>query len=235
MKFAFVLIIITALIFSVPFSNSSLKAQQKQEEEQLPEIENPAPPKKDEKKEEKKDNKKDIKNTPKIEPQDELLIDSEGQKDVPERLKYYKEKYEESYDYPFEIVWKAVKKSLEDLGCLVAQEKYSQNDKGLYKGSLKSDFCVFSLGSDTTFKVLQKYSLEVPPIRGGIWVNGRMLYKFKIEEIAENKVTLLLSGELSGREDYVTQEVHFWKSNGFFETRILHLIKKNLVIIKNGG
>ncbi len=144
---------------------------------------------------------------------------------------YYKKKYEKTYNYPFEIVWQAIKKSLEDKYCQISYEKYSQTDNGLYKGSLHSDFCVFSAGRDTTFVTLKKFSYEVPFIRGGIWLNGRMQYKFKLTENDDGSVYVLLKGEISGFEDFVTHKVHFWKSNGFFETKMLEAIEKNCKIL----
>jgi hypothetical protein len=41
-------------------------------------------------------------------------------------------------------------------------------------------------------------------------------------------VEFLLKGEMSGREGYVTNEVHFWKSNGYFEHFLVERIKKIL-------
>lgn len=150
--------------------------------------------------------------------------------EVPEHLKYYKEKYEETFDVPFETVWNAVKKSIDEISCMIAQQKYSQSDDGLYKGTVKSDFCVLSLG-DSSFDVMKKYSRDFPVIRGGVWINGRIQHTVVIKETAEHKVVLLLRSELSGFEDFVTHEVHFWKSNGMLETRMIEAIKKNLATV----
>ena len=163
----------------------------------------------------------------KIADQDEEKVNME----LPERLRYYKEKYEYKFDKPFEIVWNSVKKSLEDLGCMIATENYKASDEGLYKGIIKSDFCVFTAGKDTTFKTLTKYSYDLPVIRGGIWLNGRMQYTFIVKEEAGGGVYLQVKGEMSGYEDFVTHEVHFWKSNGMFETRVVKLIRKNFDVV----
>jgi hypothetical protein len=75
---------------------------------------------------------------------------------------------------------------------------------------------------------MKKYSKDFPIIRGGVWLNGRIQHTYIIKETPDHKVALLLRSELSGFEDFVTHEVHFWKSNGLLETRMLATIKKNL-------
>jgi hypothetical protein len=62
---------------------------------------------------------------------DSTDIDVDGE--VPEHLRYYKEKYEASYREPFEIVWKAIKQSLADFPCAIQTQVSKQNDNGLYK------------------------------------------------------------------------------------------------------
>ncbi len=148
--------------------------------------------------------------------------------EIPENLKYYKEKYEMDVDAPFELVFRAVKKSITDDNCMILNESYSQTDSGLYKGSVRSDFCVFAQGTDSTFNVLERYSLVMPTIRGGVWANGRIQYRFVIRELASGKVHILLKGELSGLEQYVTNEVQFWQSNGILETKMMDDVKKNI-------
>ncbi len=158
----------------------------------------------------------------------------DSKKQVPEHLKFYKEKYEMRYDKPFEIVWNAIKKSVSDLPCQIAQENYRATDEGMYKGVIKSDFCVFVAGKEKTFDTLKKYSYELPVIRGGIWENGRMQYTFIVKEEAGGTVYLQIKGEMSGFEEFVTHEVHFWKTNGMFETEMMDRIKQNIeVVLKN--
>lgn len=151
---------------------------------------------------------------------------------VPERLRYYKEKYEETFNEPFDVVWRAIKKSLDDIGCMINYEKYQQDDEGFLSGTLKSDFCVFAMGKDTTFQALKRYSYEMPLIRGGIWINGRINYTFKVKENKDGTVHLSFTGRLSGFEDFVTHQVHFWKSNGILETQMLERIKSNVPLVK---
>jgi len=164
--------------------------------------------------------------------QEEITPGKDEERVVPERLKFYKERYEETFNEDFDVVWRAIKKSLDDIGCMIAYEKYQQNDEGYFTGTLKSDFCVFSFGKDTTFQVLKRYSYEMPLIRGGIWINGRIQYTFRVKENPDGTVFLSFKGQLSGFEDFVTHQVHFWKSNGILETQMLERIKNNLQFVK---
>ncbi|MGQ9818591.1 MAG: hypothetical protein ACUVQ1_01500 [Candidatus Kapaibacteriales bacterium] len=149
-----------------------------------------------------------------------------------ERLKYYRERYEETFNETFETVWLAIKKSLEDISCMISYEKYQQDTNGLFRGTIKSDFCVFTMGKDTTFKVLKKFSYEMPLIRGGIWINGRIQYTFRVIENDDGSIFLSFKGQLSGFEEFVTHQVHFWKSNGYLETKMLQRIKENISFVK---
>jgi hypothetical protein len=221
MKYLVTLFLFAALPFFCPstgsrsaFSFSTLRAQ----EELIEEPEEQPKGSKEEPKKEVQQNQEENGNG-------ELKEDYK--EEVPESKRYFKERYEETFNAPFETVWNAVKKSLDGLSCMVAQQKYSQTDEGLYKGTIKSDFCVLTLG-DTTFKVMKKYSMDFPLIPGGVWLNGRIQHTYIVKETADHKVNLLLRSELSGFEDFVTHEVHFWKSNGMLETRMLESIRKNL-------
>ncbi|MFN3196571.1 MAG: hypothetical protein ACE364_11525 [Chlorobiota bacterium] len=146
-----------------------------------------------------------------------------------EAMKYFKEIHKEEFDEAyFEDVWNAVVESIEDQGCAMMTKVQKNNDEGFLKGVLKSEFCVF-VNDDTTFDLLKIYSVKMPVIRGGIWTSGRIQYKIIIEEINEGEGTsIIIKGELSGSEDNVTNEVHFWESNGWFETDLLYRIKNKL-------
>lgn len=205
----------------------SARAQQ----EEMMEEENTQ--KEESKKEVKKEEKKQVEemdDMKRLEDQKE----NEVMQDVPpsssERMKYFREKYEDTYEKPFEEVWNAVIKSLEDKDCQVLKKTYNQTDQGLYKGNIQSDYCIFATGSDTTMDNLKKYSKEntIPFIRGGVWVTGRFQYKFIMNEKEDGTVSLVLKGEVSGFEEYVTYSVHFWDSNGFLETMMLKKIRQNL-------
>mgnify|MGYP005831575175 CR=1 FL=1 len=216
-------LIIFLLLFVLPFfyqgnnSNFVLLAQ----EEEL--LEEESSPKKEKEKIQEKE-KQDV---------EEFDETDNGVSKIPDRLRYFKEKYDATYQNSFESVWNAVKQAILDLNCMIAQEKYSQTDEGFFKGKVESDYCVFSVGLDSTFDVLKKYSLELPLIRGGRWMTGRMKYVFNIEEKNDGSVYLLLRGEISGFENYVTHRVHFWKSNGYWETYILNRIREKLAAVKN--
>lgn len=161
---------------------------------------------------------------------------AQDEQKIPESMKLFKEKYEIVIEKDFETVWNAANKAIEELGCQTIKKTTKQNDEGLYKGFLHSDFCVFITG-DAAYDSLKKYSAEIlhkdnpqkiepiPFIRGGDWVTGRIQYKFTIEEKEQGKVTIKLVAELSGMEQHITGQIHFWTSNGIFEDRILEKIK----------
>ena len=147
-----------------------------------------------------------------------------------ERLKFFKEKFEETFtDYYFDEVWNATIEAIESTGCQIGTKSDRQDDDGFYKGKIVSDFCVFAMkeNDDAVMDSLIKYSLEVPFIRGGTWENGRIQYKIIIKENEDN-VEFILKGEISGREGYVTNEVHWWKSSGYFEHHLIEKIKSIL-------
>ncbi|MBM2816075.1 MAG: hypothetical protein HW421_2837 [Ignavibacteria bacterium] len=209
---------------------------QQQEEFEEESNEKPKEEKKkpEEKKEVKSEEKKEVKPAEQKESKEETIEQEEASpfEDVPrtedEMMKFYKEKYEANYEKPFEDVWNAVLKSFEQSSCLVIKKNFSQTDEGLYKGTIHSDFCVFVMGADSTFRILRLYSKKMPQIRGGNWINGRIQYKLVIKEKEAGKVNLVLKAEMSGSEDVVTSLVHFWESNGYLETKMMERIRKNL-------
>lgn len=141
--------------------------------------------------------------------------------DIDPKLRFYKEKYEASYtNVTFEIVFKAIKKMLADQNTLIAHEKSKQDDNGLFSGSIKSDFILLADG-DTAAEITKPFSLDFPYIPAGAWRTGRIQYRFVVKETNDNKVSLTLYSEMSGFETYVTRKVHFWKSNGILETKLL--------------
>jgi len=148
--------------------------------------------------------------------------------EVPERLKYYKEKYEISFDAPFEVVFRAAKQSISELSCMIMNESYNQSDDGLYKGKVKSDICVLVDNKDSTYDVLKLYSTDLPIIRGGVWQNGGAQYNFIIKEQKDGKVHVILKAEMDGFEEYVTYQRHYWESNGYLETMMLERLQKNV-------
>jgi hypothetical protein len=146
-------------------------------------------------------------------------------------LRFYKPKYDATYEAPIDIVAKAVKKTLDDISCVIVQAKEKTDDEdGWARWIIKSDFCVFVEG-DSSFTKLREKSYNMPFIRGGAWKNGRMQYKFVITEQPDEKVYLLLTGNMSGFEHFVTNRVHFWESNGQFEHEILVSIENNIKLL----
>jgi hypothetical protein len=158
------------------------------------------------------------------------LLNSQEEDIKPEDLdplRFYKAKYEATYKAPIDVVTEAVRKAIEDINCVLIQDVLKTDQDGWLRAIIKSDYCVFAEG-DSTFALLKKYSYEMPFIRGGAWSNGRMQYKFVITEKPDNKVYLLLKGNISGFEHYVTNRVHFWVSNGTLEHEILEAIENNI-------
>lgn len=160
-------------------------------------------------------------------------INEEGQaveKEKDPKNMYFKEKFEEVFtDYYFDEVWNATLQAIDELGCQIATKSNAQDDEGFFKGKIVSDFCVFAMKekNDEVMDSLMKYSYDLPFIRAGKWDSGRIQYKIIIKE-KEDSVEFLLKGEMSGREGYVTNEVHFWKSNGYFEHFLVERIKQIL-------
>ena len=161
--------------------------------------------------------------------------------EVEEDMKYFKEKYEYFYSEPFDIVYSAVKKSIEDIGCMISNDFKKQTEGGLLRCQVNSDYCVFVEGSDSAFNILKKYSQTraftkdsriIPLIRGGVWKNGRIQYKFTIREQQDKRIYLLMKTEISGYETKSTWLYHFWDSNGIFEHEMSDRIQKNINGIK---
>jgi hypothetical protein len=140
---------------------------------------------------------------------------------------YLKEKYEDTFKLPFNKVWEAAALSIENINCQIIAKNTKQDDEGLYKGKIESDFCVFAVG-DTTWDNLKFYATDLPFIRGGTWVTGRFQYKIIIRENKDGSTYLRVIGEVSAFESYVTTKVHFFQSNGFKESMMMERVKKNL-------
>ncbi len=131
-------------------------------------------------------------------------------------------------------VWRAIKSSMAEVECSkpqVEQKPEEAPDGGFQRASYFSDFCVLAQGEDTTKNVIKRYS-EVPRIRGGIWTTFRIQYKFNLKEIEGNQTKLILRAQCSGYEEFITQETHFWNSNGTLEkemmARVLANVKKEI-------
>ena len=154
-----------------------------------------------------------------------------------ENLRFYREKFEETYDDPdilFSDVWDACKETIAELKCDLIQESERLDDEGLNKGKIKSSYCIFAMeeNEEDVADSLWKYSYKVPVIRGADWVSGRVQYIIIIKENDDESVYLRIKGEISGREDKITNEVHFWDSNGWFEHHLLETINGKLAELK---
>jgi hypothetical protein len=125
------------------------------------------------------------------------------------------------FEKRFPTVWKAVRQAIKDKGCAIESEKHDEENT---KGNIRTEACVFVDGEDSSRDVMLRYG-KVPMIRGGVWVSGRAQYNFKIKEIPGNKVEVIMTVELSGKEDYITHLVHFWNSNGILDQEMMDRLK----------
>lgn len=126
----------------------------------------------------------------------------------------------------FGKVWDAIKTSMTELGCAKAQtEKITEpaEEGGFYTGLYVSDFCVIAKGEDTTKQYMEQFG-ELPRIRGGIWITGRVQYKINVKEEGIRQTKIILRAEVSGFEEFITNAVHFWVSNGILEQRMMDSI-----------
>ena len=125
-------------------------------------------------------------------------------------------------------VWKGIKRAFYQMGTFSdpsTRDPKMDEKTGLYRGFIRSDFRVFASGSDSTADVLERYG-RLPVIRGGTWKAGRVKYEFKVKELSEDVTYVALVCGISGYEEGVTNEVHFWNSNGILDKEIMDLLKK---------
>ncbi len=128
----------------------------------------------------------------------------------------------DTLDAAFGTVWSAMKSSMEDMACGKAQTDKvmePEDELGFYKGQYISDFCMLATGEDTTSDYMEQFG-EIPRVRGGIWITGRIQYKVNVVEIGVRKTVMILRAELSGFEEFITNRVYFWTSNGILERRM---------------
>lgn len=133
---------------------------------------------------------------------------------------------------PFPTVWKAIHKALETMNCRVETEKKAESETGLFRGNIRTENCIFVTGEDSTLDRLEQYGV-VPTIRAGRWVSGRSQMKFIIKEKDDETTDVRLTTEISGFEEYVTQKVHFWNSNGVLDAQVMEKIKEALADMKD--
>jgi len=122
----------------------------------------------------------------------------------------------------FGTVWSAMQESMEEMACGKAQTNKviePEDELGFYKGQYISDFCMLATGEDTTADYMEKFG-ELPRIRGGIWITGRIQYKVNVKEIGVRQTVMILRAELSGFEEFITNRVYFWVSNGILEQQM---------------
>lgn len=142
-----------------------------------------------------------------------------------DKLDGRKETYEGTYQLPFPDVWNIIKESINEIGCQIESAKPITTDEGTYKGKIQSTFCILVRSDDTTDVVLERYAMEVPYIRAGVWTSGRMQYTFYVVEKDNGDVNVRLKGELSGYEDHVTSKFHYFESNRILEEKLYNIIE----------
>ncbi len=150
----------------------------------------------------------------------------EGDKISEEDYPYYRESFDTTFtNIDFATVWNSIVEVCEAEKIFFITKRTKQDDEGLFKGIIKSDYFIFVDGADNTYDILKKYSFkDLPFVRGGVWQNGRVQYKMILKEKDDGTIDLTIKCEISGYESLVTEEVAFWSSNGYFETKILEKI-----------
>jgi len=134
----------------------------------------------------------------------------------------------DTFARPFPIVWRAIKQIIEEQHCGIESEKQSFDEQTeRYSGNIRSAPCVLASGEDSTYEVLKRYG-RVPIIRGGVWTSGRIQYNFNVKDIDNKKVQVVLTGELSGFEAYVTHLSHAWNANGILERQMMQRLREVL-------
>lgn len=136
---------------------------------------------------------------------------------------------------PFGTVWAAMEESMAEMSCGKAQTNKitdPEDELGFYKGMYISDFCILSTGEDSTYDHMVQYG-KLPMIRGGIWITGRVQFKVNVREIGVRQTVLILRAELSGFEQFITNAVHFWTSNGVLERRMHEAIRAKIAAKQN--
>lgn len=152
------------------------------------------------------------------------IVDTNG------RYPYFKEKYEWTFNAPFEKAWNSVKELMTELGGQIAVQKSSQDEEGKYKGTLKSDNIIIAEGIDTTYHILQQYENKMIDIPNCQWVTARVNYKATFNEIDENTTKMQLIVQLSGFEKKISNQFHFIVSNGLKEKDFYEKLVKKLGI-----
>jgi hypothetical protein len=94
--------------------------------------------------------------------------EDEDEKVVSEKMKYFKERYEEEFEADFDKVVSSVKRFIEEAGCRLLSDRVSQNDDGRQRAVFQSELCVITQDRKEAFKMLQKYGVKPPFIRGGV-------------------------------------------------------------------
>lgn len=144
-------------------------------------------------------------------------------------------KIEATYSKSFPTVWKCIRNAiLEGNSCQLEYDKYSQNDKNLLRGKIQSVYCIIATGADSTKDVLEREGGEfVPFIRGASWVAARVQYTVNVVENPDKTVKIIVKGELSGYEDFITNRFHYFPSLGKLEEKLFADINRRVAEAKD--
>jgi hypothetical protein len=119
------------------------------------------------------------------------------------------------YEKDFDVVFKAVKKGLEDEGYVV---NYASKKRNL----IETEFRILA-GEDDFDEQMEKYG-DVPYIRSPGWTVGRTKLTVEFERLENGKTGVKVQALMSGFEARFTNQWHYWRSNGRLEQSAMDAI-----------
>ncbi|MDR0927383.1 MAG: hypothetical protein LBO69_06410 [Ignavibacteria bacterium] len=140
--------------------------------------------------------------------------------------KYLKDKYEETYDAPFDKIWSIVQTIVTDEGCQIVSDRVRELDDGMRKGICQSELCILSQKADTVFIYMKNFALKPPFIRGGVWDVFRCQSRFVVTEIDKNKTKVLITLDMSSFESNATKKSYNFDTNGYREFLLFEKINE---------
>lgn len=122
-----------------------------------------------------------------------------------------------SYEFKldFDVVFKGVRKSLEELGYEV---NYASKKKRLIETNFKQ-----LANEDDFYDTMSEYG-DVPYMRSPGWTIGRVKVSVTFEEIDSVRTGIQILAQLSGFEERFTNIWHYWGSNGKIEQEAMQAI-----------
>jgi hypothetical protein len=135
-----------------------------------------------------------------------------------------------TFNASFPKVWKSIQAAVKAFYmCEIEHAKPVEGDDGLFKGNIRSGYCVFERGSDTSLDSLKYYAIQAPFIRGAVWTAARIQFVFVVQEKEQGVVTVRMKSDLGGFEEFITRRAHFnVPSTGELETQMMNDIKRRV-------